>query len=266
MTEIRMWEKIPGPTNGIQPSLEYYAPADNAKDAAVVIFPGGAYTHLAPHEGKGYAEFLAAAGIHAFVCEYRIGMKQLFPWPLVDARRAVRWVRTHAAEYGIDPHKIAVMGSSAGGHLAATVSAWTGEIPGETSDGIDAADCRPDATVCCYGVVAEPFEEWMTDWLTNSLLGGTKEGWDIASPDKNVTENTPPAFLWHTSDDPVVNVIHTYRYATALREHGIPHEVHVFPKGSHGLGLATGNPSVGQWGPLLLRWFDSMGWTPGKDD
>ena len=66
-------------------------------------------------------------------------------------------------------------------------------------------------------------------------------------------------------DDPVVNVIHTYRYATALREHGIPHEVHVFPKGSHGLGLATGNPSVGQWGPLLLRWFDSMGWTPGKD-
>ncbi|MBQ3708793.1 MAG: prolyl oligopeptidase family serine peptidase, partial [Clostridia bacterium] len=67
---------------------------------------------------------------------------------------------------------------------------------------------------------------------------------------------TPPAFLWHTSDDPVVNVIHSYRYATALRQHNIPHEVHVFPKGSHGLGLATGNPSVGQWGGLLLKWLD----------
>ena len=93
MKTIPMWKEIPGPTNGVQPALEYYAPTAPAKDAAVVIFPGGAYTHLAPHEGKGYAEFLAAAGYHAFVCEYRIDMKQLFPWPLVDARRAVRLVR-----------------------------------------------------------------------------------------------------------------------------------------------------------------------------
>ena len=70
-----------------------------------------------------------------------------------------------------------------------------------------------------------------------------------------MTDSTPPAFLWHTSDDPVVNVIHTYRYATALREHGIPHEVHVFPRGRHGLGLAAGDPSVGQWGGLLLGWL-----------
>ena len=256
MTEIRMWENIPGPTNGAQPALEYYAPTAPAKDAAVVILPGGAYTHLAPHEGKGYAEYLAAAGYHAFVGEYRVDMKQLFPWPLVDARRAIRLVRHGAAEYIIDPHKIAVMGSAAGGHLAATVSAWTGEIPEETHDAVDAEDCTPDATISCYGVVAEPFEEWADAWLTNSLLGGTKEHWDIASPDKNVTDSTPPAFLWHTSEDPVVNVIHTYRYATALRQHGIPHEVHVFPKGSHGLGLATGNPSVGQWGGLLLNWLE----------
>ncbi len=256
MTEIRMWENIPGPTNGVQPALEYYAPTAPAKDAAVVILPGGAYTHLAPHEGKGYAEYLAAAGYHAFVCEYRVEMKQLFPWPLVDARRAIRLVRHGAAEYGIDPHKIAVMGSSAGGHLAATVSAWTREIPEETHDAVDAEECTPDATISCYGVVAEPFEEWADAWLTNSLLGGTKEHWDIASPDKNVTDKTPPAFLWHTSEDPVVNVIHTYRYAAALRQHGIPHEVHVFPKGSHGLGLATGNPSVGQWGGLLLNWLE----------
>lgn len=256
MTEIKMWEKIPGPTNGVQPALEYYAPASPAKDAAVVIFPGGAYTHLAPHEGKGYAEFLAAAGYHAFVCEYRVEMKELWPWPLADARRAVRLVRHRAAEFGIDPRKIAVMGSSAGGHLAAMMSTFFGPIEGEGADETDGEDCRPDATICCYGVVAEPFEEWMTEWLTTSLLGGTKENWEAACPDRNVTDTTPPAFLWHTSEDPVVNVIHTYRYATALRQHGIPHEVHVFPKGSHGLGLASGNPSVGQWGGLLLKWLE----------
>ena len=261
MKEIKMWEKIPGPSNGVQPALEYYAPAGPARDAAVVIFPGGAYTHLAPHEGKGYAEFLAAAGYHAFVCEYRIDMKNLFPWPLTDARRAVRLVRHNAAEYGIDPHKIAVMGSSAGGHLAAMASTFFGPVDGEDSDETDRESCRPDATICCYGVVAEPFEEWAANWLRTSLLGGSGEHWKDAGPDLNVTDSTPPAFLWHTSDDPVVNVIHSYRYAEALRKHGVPHEVHVFPKGSHGLGLAGGNPSVGQWGGLMLRWLaDELGW------
>lgn len=258
MTEIKMWDKIPGPTNGTQPALEYYAPENGEKDSAVVIFPGGGYVNLAPHEGKGYAEFLAAAGYHAFVCEYRVSMKPLFPWPLLDARRAVRIVRKNAAEYGFDPRKIAVMGSSAGGHLAAMVSNYFGKIEGEGVDEIDETDCRPDATISCYGVVAEPFEEWMTNWLTESLLGGSKEFWDAASSDKNVTDNTPPAFLWSTSDDPVVNVIHTYRYAAALREHGIPHEVHVFPKGNHGLGLAESDPSVGQWGNLLLNWLGGI--------
>ena len=256
MTPIKMWDKIPGPTEGAEPSLEYYAPDPSAaKDAAVVIFPGGAYTHLAEHEGKGYAEFLAAAGYHAFVCKYRVNMGPLFPWPLTDARRSVRIVRHGAAAFGIDPHKIAVMGSSAGGHLAAMVSTWFGAVEGEDSDEIDRKDCRPDATISCYGVVAKPFEEGALLWLTNCLLGGGEENLPAASPDLNVTDSTPPAFLWHTSDDPVVNVIHTYRYATALREHGIPHEVHVFPRGRHGLGLAAGDPSVGQWGGLLLGWL-----------
>ncbi len=237
MISIRMWDEVPGPRYGDLPRLTYYAPAacggGEPKDAAVVIFPGGAYTHLAPHEGQGYAELLAAAGYHAFVCEYRVKEPDpkvpLFPWPLVDARRAVRLVRSRAAAYGVDPHKIAVMGSSAGGHLAATVSAWTGTIPEETGDGTDAVSCRPDATICCYGVVAAPFEEWMTAWLTASLLGEDRVGFEIASPDKNVTDVTPPAFLWHTSDDPVVKVRHTYGYADALRETGIPPEGRVFP-------------------------------------
>ena len=258
MTEVKLWDKVPGPTDGERPRLTYYEPAAPARSAAVVIFPGGGYEMLAPHEGRGYAEFLAAAGFHAFVLDYRVKMPDvmLFPWPLVDARRAVSLIRRNAAAYGIDPQRIAVMGSSAGGHLAAMTSTYTGPVEGEAD-----TDYMSDATICCYGVVAQPFEEWMTGWLKTSLLGGKEEGWEAASPDRNVTEQTPPAFLWSTSDDPVVNVIHTYRYAEALRRHGIPHEVHVFPHGSHGLGLASGDPSVGQWGGLLVRWLgEELGW------
>ena len=132
--------------------MEYYPAEERRTDACVVVFPGGGYVGRAPHEGRGYAEYLNAIGMDAFVCEYRVKEPDpenpLYPWPLVDARRAVRWVRSHAAAYGVDPHKIAVMGSSAGGHLAASVSAYTGSLPGETHDETDAADCRPDATIC----------------------------------------------------------------------------------------------------------------------
>ena len=258
---IPMWDKIPGPTDGGLPEFTYYEPAEPKTDAAVVIFPGGAYLHLAEHEGKGYAEYLAAAGYHAFVCRYRVRLEEkqtLYPWPLVDARRAVRLVRKSAAEYGIDPGRIAVMGSSAGGHLVAMASTYFGPLDGETSDEIDAVDCRPNATISCYGVVAAPFIEGDKEWLRSCLLGGSDEHWLEASPELNVTESTPPAFLWNTSDDPVVNVIHLYKYATALREHGVPHEVHVFPHGSHGMGLGLWDPSVGQWGPLMLNWLRGM--------
>ncbi|MCR5262503.1 MAG: prolyl oligopeptidase family serine peptidase, partial [Clostridiales bacterium] len=145
--------------------------------------------------------------------------------------------------------------SSAGGHLAGMASNYFLKIEGEGADEIDSVDCRPNATISCYGVVAGPCDENMRNWLEEDLQGGDLENWPAVSSDKNVTANTPPAFLWNTSDDNVVNVIHTYRYAAALRDHGIPHEVHIFPRGAHGLGLAQDDPSVGQWGGLLLGWL-----------
>ena len=263
MTELKLWNTLPGPTDGKLPQFAYYAPAEPKRDAAVVIYPGGGYVGLAEHEGKGYAEFLAAAGYHAFVCKYRVKMEgeTLYPWPLLDGRRAVRWVRAHAEEYGIDPHKIAVMGSSAGGHLAAMVSAYTEPVDGEKTDRTDEEDCLPNATVICYGVTDDPFDPIIRECYDTLVGSGDWKDGTSVTPAKMVNGTTPPAFLWHTSDDPVVNVIYCYRYAAALRRHGIPHEVHVFPRGSHGLGLASGDPSVGQWSGLLLKWMaEELGW------
>ena len=258
MTFLNLWDGIPGSTEGGLPRFSYYEPSGDAKDAAVVIFPGGGYVGLAEHEGRGYAEFLSAAGYHAFVCEYRVKTDDtpIFPLPLLDARRAVTWVRSHAKEYGIDPHKVAAMGSSAGGHLTAMLSTFTGSL-----DGSEGGDYLPDASIICYGVTDEPLDDVIRECYDNLMGSGVWKDNSVLTPAKTVGPHTPPAFLWHTSDDPVVNVLYCYRYATALRQNGIPHEVHVFPHGSHGLGLATGNPSVGQWGGLLLRWLsESLGW------
>ena len=260
MKELQLWNTIPGFTDGKLPRFTYFEPVGPVKNAAVVIFPGGGYTHLAGHEGKGYAEFLVAAGYHAFVCEYRIKVEgvPLFPLPLLDARRAVRYVRSHAAEYGVDPRKIAVMGSSAGGHLATMVSTYAEPVECEMTDETDREDFRPDATISCYGVTDEPLDDMIRSCYETLMGDGEWKDGTVCTPAKHVTASAPPAFLWHTSDDPVVNVLYTYRYATALRNHGVPHEVHVFPHGSHGLGLAAGDPSVGQWGGLLLNWLDEI--------
>lgn len=259
MITIQMWDKVPALTGEV-PVLEYY-PAENKKtDATVVIFPGGGYSGRAPHEGKGYAEYLNSIGIDAFVCEYRVSPYR-FPLPLLDARRAVRYVRAHADEYGIDPAKVAVMGSSAGGHLAALVSTYTDGIDYEDIDDVDRQCPIPDTTILCYPVIHKPDETNVAhvgSYL--NLLGEEEKDYDKYSPDLLVCDTTPPAFLWHTSDDDCVNVINSYLYASALRRHNIPHEMHIFPKGHHGLGLAEHLPHIAQWAPLLENWLVEIGW------
>ena len=258
MVTIKLWEKTPGLCLE-EPVLEYY-PADNrVTDAAVVIYPGGGYGMRAPHEGKGYAEYFNSFGMDAFVCEYRVSPHR-FPLELLDARRAVRWVRHHAEEYGLDPHKVAVMGSSAGGHLAGLVSTYTAPIDFEGLDEVDTESPIPDATILCYAVCHMPDETHVAHVGSFENLCGERRDYETFSNDLNVTDSTPPAFLWHTSDDDCVNVINSYLYATALREHGIPHELHVFPHGYHGLGLAENNPHVAQWAGLMKNWLRTLGW------
>ena len=258
MQTFNLWDKTPGLCLET-PVIEYFPAENRVSDATVVIYPGGGYGMRAPHEGKGYAEYFNSIGMDAFVCEYRVA-PHYFPLPLLDARRAVRWVRHHAAEYGLDPHKVAVMGSSAGGHLAGLVSTYTAPIDFEDMDEIDREDPIPDATILCYTVCHMPDGTNVAHVGSFRNLCGERTDYETFSNDLNVTDATPPAFLWHTSDDDGVNVINSYLYATALRQHGIPHELHVFPHGPHGLGLAQAYPPVAQWAELMKNWLISMGW------
>ncbi len=229
-------------------------------NAAVVIFPGGGYSHRAEHEGKGYAEFLQSNGMNAFVVDYRV-LPDRFPLPLLDARRAVRFVRANAAKFGLDPQKIAVMGSSAGGHLAAMLSTYTESIDGEGIDEVDKEDYLPNGQILCYPVILEHASEFAHKGSYEKLLG--EERLDFApkiDPAKNVTASTPQAFIWHTASDPGVNVINSYEYAKQLRINNVPVEMHIFPNGKHGLGLAKAQPHVAQWSALLLEWFKEIGW------
>ena len=151
INKMKLWSNVPGMCEET-PTLNAYIPKNKNTDYAVVIFPGGAYLRRAEHEGAGYAQFLANNGITAFVCDYRVSPHE-FPLPLLDARRAVQLVRSMADEYGIDKRKVAVMGSSAGGHLAALVSTYFDEITYEKNDEIDTEDYIPNAQILCYPVI-----------------------------------------------------------------------------------------------------------------
>lgn len=257
---MKLWNETPG-MHLTEPEIIPYVPEEKRSDAAIVIFPGGAYCGLADHEGAGYAEFLAEQGITAFVVNYRVA-PQKFPLELLDARRAVRWVRAHAAEYGICKDKVAVMGSSAGGHLAALVSTYRGTIDFEGLDAVDEEDYLPNAQILCYPVICNPAAEGIAHVGSYHNLLESRERADQVKVDPSLIadEKTPQAFIWHTAGDAGVNVINSYRYAEKLRDLNVPVEMHIFPYGHHGLGLAPKHPHVAQWSGLLLNWLRLLGW------
>lgn len=261
MKRILLWENAPGLCEEV-PTLEYYPAKEKNTDATVVICPGGAYAMRAEHEGKGYAEFFNSIGMDAFVCQYRVSPHH-FPLPLLDIRRAIRLVRAGAEKFGIDPNKVAVMGSSAGGHLAALASTYKGPLEFEGIDETDQQCCMPNAQILCYPVIHCPDELQIAHKGSfQNLLGPDKEAlFPQFSCDELVSGETPQAFLWHTAEDQGVNVINSYLYATALRRHNVPCEMHIFPHGRHGLGLAvTEAPHVAQWAGLLQNWLGYIGW------
>ncbi|MBE6732076.1 MAG: alpha/beta hydrolase [Ruminococcaceae bacterium] len=260
MKEIKLWDNIPGTLNTL-PKLEYY-PAKNKKTTAtVLILPGGGYGHLADHEGKGYAEYLNAIGMDAFVLYYRLSPDR-FPLQLLDARRALRVIRNKKDEFNIDENRIGIMGSSAGGHLAALASTYTAPIDFEDTDDTDKLKGLPDLTILCYPVIHHPAPDNITHLGTYQNLLGEKmeEKCKEVSPELLVNESTPPAFIWHTSNDGGVNVINSYMYASSLRNYNINHELHVFPDGPHGLGLAEKFPHVAQWSELLAKYLIEIKW------
>ncbi len=250
--EFLLWEKdTPGYIGGEIPKITYY-PSENKKgDGAVVIFPGGAYAMRADHEGRGYAEFLGKNGIDCFVVDYRVSPNR-FPYPLLDARRAVRFVRANAVKFGINKDKIAVMGSSAGGHLAALVSTYKLPIDGESVDDIDKENFMPNCQILCYPVI--DIEGHRGSFV--NLLGDKADALaDSVTPHMICDKTTPMMFLWHTSSDEAVNVINSYKYAISLRKLSIPVEMHIYPEGGHGLGLAESLPYISGWADRLCKYL-----------
>ncbi len=258
-----LWQaEIPGDKTEI-PSLSYYAPSGNATKCAVLVLPGGGYRVRVPHEGAAYAAFLAELGVHAFVLNYRAAPAH-FPSSLMDVRRGVRFVRANAEAFGIDPERILVMGSSAGGHLAALAATWRKEIPLVVGDALDAVCPYPNGQILCYPVISSD-ESISHAGSYQHLLGERYGERAFVDPELLVGRDTPPAFIWHTSSDSCVNVKNTYRYATALHKVGVDAEVHVFPIGEHGLGLSAELPHVAQWSALLADWLSERGFLQKKD-
>ncbi|HBE03141.1 MAG: hypothetical protein A2096_17245 [Spirochaetes bacterium GWF1_41_5] len=229
---------------------------------AVIIFPGGGYAKLAPHEGEPVARFFNSRGLHAFVCNYRVAPDR-HPAPIIDAKRAIRTVRYNAAEYNLNPQKIAVLGFSAGGHLVSSLGCHFDRKEfdiTEPADEIDFVSCRPDALILCYPVISL-LDGFGHIGSCRNLLGENPEGNlpGILSSHTQVKKNTPPVFLWHTADDPGVPVMNSISYASACVENGVPVELHVFASGKHGLGLAEGT-ACAVWPELCVKWLINQGW------
>ena len=213
----------------------------------IIVCPGGGYRTLASdHEGLQVAQWLNAAGIHAFVLRYRLGPRYHSSVSKFDGQRAVRFVRFHAAALGIDPARLGMLGFSAGGHLAlATALASDEPPPGSVGDNIDRRDCRPNFLVPVYAV-------------TNGAKRARKAK-EYLPMDTQVSANSPPTFIVHNHQDSVVPANQSTLLYDALLAANVPAELHIFNFGDHGLGLNRGtdpkDPTVSTWGELLLQWL-----------
>lgn len=226
---------------------------------AVIVLPGGGYGTRAAHEGEPIALWLNSLGISAFVLRYRVAPYR-YPAALTDARRAVRHVRLHAAEWGIDAGKIGVLGFSAGGHLAASAGTSFEAGNPDAADPVERQSSRPDVLVLCYPVITMQ-DPYTHQGSRSNLLGPepAEEMIRLMSGELQVTPDTPPTFLWHTADDAAVPVENSLLFASALRKSGVAFDLHVYEKGRHGLGLAEEDEHVASWSHTCGLWLKRYG-------
>lgn len=241
-----------GTEDADKPTLTLYKPAQ-PNGMAILICPGGGYRNLAmDHEGKQVAEWFNAQGATAFILKYRLGPRYHHPAMLDDARQAMRTIRARAAEFGVDPAKIGVMGFSAGGHLASTLSTHF-QTPQE----------RPDFSVLCYPVISLVTKYVHAGSRTN-LLGEQPDPTLVEdlSNERAVSAKTPPTFLFHTDDDAGVPVMNSILYFQALKAAGVKAEMHIYAHGRHGVGLAQSDPVLSTWPARLKDWLMVEGFLP----
>jgi acetyl esterase/lipase len=252
------------------PTLTLFRPpAEKANGAMVIICPGGGYGMLAVnHEGDGPAKWLNDLGVTAGVLRYRIAPKYRHPAPLQDAQRAIRLARARAADWGIDPKRVGILGFSAGGHLASTAATHFDAGNPDAADPIDRQGCRPDVVLLGYPVIAMATEYGHAGSKRN-LLGETPDPAlvESLSNERAVTRETPPAFLVQTNEDTGVVAENSLLFVLALRKAGVPVEFHLFEKGKHGLGLGGGepkynvppDPAFSAWPALAATWLKGRG-------
>jgi acetyl esterase/lipase len=243
-----------------QPAITIW-PAPQPRGAAVVVCPGGGYGNLAmDHEGKQVAAWLNSLGVSAFVLRYRLGPRYRHPAPLTDAQRAIRWVRQHAEEFGARRDRIGIWGFSAGGHLASTTATHFDAGNAEASEPIERISSRPDFAILAYPVVSFTTEHTHKGSLRN-LLGDSPlpELAESLSNEKQVTPQTPPTFLFHTDADRGVPPENSVLFYLALRNAGVPAELHIYERGRHGVGLAPTDAVLSSWPARLADWLRVRG-------
>jgi acetyl esterase/lipase len=258
-----------GKTEKDVPTLTAYLPEKSTTaKTAILICPGGGYGGLAAHEGEGYATWLAEHGIAGVVLKYRLGSAGYrHPSMLHDAARGMRLLRSKAKEWNIDPQRCGIMGSSAGGHLASTLLAHHASAKDTEKPALEGISCRPDFGILCYAVIT--MGEFTHNGSKKNLLGENPPAdlVGLLSNEKHVTKNTPPCFIWHTWEDSGVKVENSLQFAAAMRQSGVPFDLHVYQKGPHGIGLSIGKNGaapneVHPWAKDLLVWLKQNRWAP----
>lgn len=262
LEEVHTREGILRISNVQTPTLEVYLPDEQINTGkAVLIFPGGGYTILAYEwEGTEFAEWLQSNGIAGIVVKYRLPVSESLinpkEVPLADAQRAIRMVRHHASEWDINPEQVGIMGFSAGGHLAATLSTQYDNEAYSGTDAIDALSARPDFSVLVYPVISFRDASAHSGSRRNLLGEDPPQEWiDRFSAELQINSNTPPAFLIHSQDDAGVPVQNSILYFEALTRHGVPASLHVYPVGGHGFAFGTSSGLVEGWTNILLDWL-----------
>lgn len=263
---VVLWpDGAPGALEGQAPfpsSIKpYLPPKGKATGAAVVVCPGGGYATLAmDHEGEQVAEWLNSLGVAAFVLRYRHGEHARQPGPLQDAQRAIRLVRARADAWGIDPERVGILGFSAGGHLASTAGTHFDEGFPTAADAADRQSSRPDFMVLVYPVISMT-QDFTHEGSKRNLLGESPDS-ELErrySTEQQVSEETPPTFLVHTTSDEAVPVENSLAFYQELREEGVPAEMHVFAEGPHGFGLGPDDPALSMWPKLCEVWMRREG-------
>lgn len=251
----RPWTAV---KNVSQPTCIVYSPKGNNTGVALVVFPGGGYNELAIDlEGTEICDWLASAGITGVLLKYRVptpkvGRFRESPLALQDAQRTVGLLRSHAAEWHIDPHKIGVIGFSAGGHLVAAISTHFDKRSYPAVDAADRVSCRPDFAIALYPGHLAPY-------YPDEPASGKRQVQLAFNPNILVTSNTPPTFLLQAQNDPVDDVRNSMAYSLALRNAGVPVELHLYAEGGHAFGLRRTLFPVTGWPALVEKWLGTIG-------